>query len=61
VVCPNLIRLAILLILFGLQLNFGNANVLHSVDVVTDHPAFSIVLIKTKSAVSDYRFIPMDG
>jgi len=61
VVCPNLIRLAILLILFGLQLNFGSANVLHSVDVVTDHPAFSIVLIKTKSGVSDYRFIPMDG
>jgi len=61
VVCPKLIRLAIPLILFGLQLDFSHANVLHSVDVVTDHPAFSIILIKTKSAVSDYRFIPMDG
>ncbi len=32
------------------------ANVLHSINYVTEHPRFSIILIQTKSAISSYRF-----
>ncbi|MFH1739248.1 MAG: LysM peptidoglycan-binding domain-containing protein [bacterium] len=50
--------LACLSVAFSITLFAGVgecANVLHSIDVVTDHPSFSIVLIKTKSSVSSYK------
>jgi len=50
--CTRAITLILLLVTSG----HCWANVLHSINYVTEHPRFSIVLIQTKSAISSYRF-----